>query len=134
MNLSQYQEFVESVTSNESNHFSHFEQRIKMLNENDLKVNIPLLLTASCGLSAETGEFTEITKKVLFQGKPLNEYNIYHMKRELGDILWYWVNACRALNMEPTDVLMENVEKLKSRYPGGKFECYFSENRQVNDL
>lgn len=134
MNLNQYQEFVESVTSKESNNFVDFNTRLKNLNENDLKVNVPLLLTGSCGLGAETGELTEIIKKMVFQGKPLNEDNIYHMKRELGDILWYWVNTCRALNLDPNDVIMENVEKLKSRYPGGKFESFFSENRKKNDL
>ena len=100
----------------------------------DGKVNLSLLLTGSLGLSSECGEFTEIVKKVIFQGKPLDKDNIYHMKRELGDILWYWVNACRSLGLNPNDVLMENVEKLQSRYPGGKFEDFYSENRKEGDL
>ena len=56
------------------------------------------------------------------------------MKRELGDIMWYWVNACRALDLDPNDVIAENVNKLESRYPGGKFDMYYSENRKDNDI
>jgi NTP pyrophosphatase (non-canonical NTP hydrolase) len=56
------------------------------------------------------------------------------MKRELGDIMWYWVNACRALNLNPNDVIAENIEKLKNRYPGGEFQAWYSENRQPGDL
>ena len=109
MNLETYQRFVEKVTSEPSNDLSVMNQRIDELSK-DSKVNLSLLLTGSLGLSSECGEFTEIVKKVIFQGKPLNEDNIYHMKRELGDILWYWVNACRSLGLNPNDVLMENVE------------------------
>ena len=79
-------------------------------------------------------DLTEIVKKVLFQGKPLDEANIFHMKRELGDIIWYWANSCRALGFDPNDVIAENVTKLESRYPGGKFDVYKSENRQPGDL
>jgi NTP pyrophosphatase (non-canonical NTP hydrolase) len=71
---------------------------------------------------------------MVFQGKPFNEENRFHMKRELGDIMWYWINACRALNYDPNEVIAENVKKLESRYPGGKFDVYHSENRQINDL
>lgn len=93
-----------------------------------------MLVTGAIGLGSETGEFQEIVKKILFQGKPLNEDNIFHMKRELGDIGWYWINACRALELDPNDVLGENVDKLKSRYPGGEFDPFYSENRKSNDL
>jgi NTP pyrophosphatase (non-canonical NTP hydrolase) len=86
------------------------------------------------GLAAEGGEFVEIPKKIIFQGKPVNEENIFHMKRELGDIIWYWINACRALNLDPNDVIAENVRKLESRYPGGSFDAYYSENRKQGDL
>jgi NTP pyrophosphatase (non-canonical NTP hydrolase) len=92
------------------------------------------LITACFGLAAESGEFCEIPKKMLFQGKPLNDENVFHMKRELGDIMWYWVNACRALNLDPNDVIQENVNKLQSRYPGGSFDAHYSENRQDGDL
>jgi NTP pyrophosphatase (non-canonical NTP hydrolase) len=86
------------------------------------------------GLAAESGEFIEIPKKIFFQGKELNDENLFHMKRELGDIMWYWINACRALNIDPNDVINENVRKLESRYPGGKFDAHYSENRKPGDL
>jgi NTP pyrophosphatase (non-canonical NTP hydrolase) len=97
-------------------------------------VNVALLITGAFGLGSESGEFQEIVKKMLFQGKPLNDENIFHMKRELGDIAWYWVNACNALGLDPNEVIAENVEKLKARYPGGDFDPYYSENRKENDL
>jgi len=56
------------------------------------------------------------------------------MKRELGDIIWYWINMCRALHLDPNDVIAENVTKLKARYPGGEFNVFQSENRQQGDL
>jgi NTP pyrophosphatase (non-canonical NTP hydrolase) len=93
-----------------------------------------LLITGALGLAAETGEFCEIPKKMLFQGKPLTEENLFHMKRELGDIMWYWINTCRALNLDPNAVIEENVNKLQSRYPGGHFDVHYSENRREGDL
>ena len=132
MNLEQYSKFVESVTSDESNHIDEFYSRLETLNVQEF--NLPLLLTSSLGLSAESGEFTEVIKKIFFQGKEFNEDNRFHMKRELGDIMWYWVNACRALNLDPNEVINENVRKLEARYPGGEFESWFSENRKQGDL
>jgi len=133
IDLNKYQEFVEAVTSAESNYCGQFVSQLQYLKSNS-DVNFSLLLTAVIGLSAETGEFAEIPKKILFQGKPLNEESLFHMKRELGDIMWYWVNACRALNLDPNDVIAENVNKLQSRYPGGTFDAYYSENRKQGDL
>ncbi len=97
-------------------------------------INVPLLLCGAIGLGSETGEFQEIVKKMVFQGKPLTEETRFHMKRELGDIMWYWVNACRALDLDPNDVVAENVKKLEARYPGGQFDVYYSENRKAGDL
>jgi len=97
-------------------------------------INVPLLMTGSIGLTAEAGELIEIVKKMLFQGKPLTQENLFHMKRELGDIMWYWINTCRALELDPNEVIAENVRKLEARYPGGRFDVYHSENRKENDL
>jgi NTP pyrophosphatase (non-canonical NTP hydrolase) len=97
-------------------------------------INVPLLLTSAIGLGSESGEFQEIVKKLFFQGKPLTEETKFHMKRELGDIMWYWTNACRALNLDPNDVISENVTKLKARYPSGDFDPFYSENRKEGDL
>lgn len=132
--LDKYSTFVSKVTSDESNEFNSMMERLKNLQENNEEINISLLLTSSLGLSSESGEFTELCKKFLFQKKEMTSDNIYHAKRELGDIIWYWINACRALNFNPNDVIEENVKKLEKRYPGGSFSGFYSENRQKNDL
>ena len=140
IDLNKYSEFVAEVTSQPSNDLTTFMNRCDELDANYADgshgpdINVPLLLTACLGLAAESGEFCEIPKKMFFQGKPLNEENVFHMKRELGDIMWYWINACRALRLEPNDVIAENVNKLKARYPGGDFDPYYSENRKPGDL
>ena len=146
IDLNKYSEFVEAVTSKPSNDLTTFMNRLDSLDANyeaygsegeyihGPDVNVPLLLTGTLGLCAESGEFTEIVKKMVFQGKPLSDENVFHMKRELGDIMWYWINACRALHLDPNDVIAENVNKLKSRYPGGTFDVYSSENRAAGDI
>jgi len=130
IDLNKYKDFVEAVTSEASNNLDSFKDRVNELEG----VNVPLLLTACLGLAAEGGEFIEVPKKIIFQGKPLTEENVFHMKRELGDIMWYWINACRALNLDPNDVIDENVRKLESRYPGGTFDAHYSENRKEGDI
>lgn len=142
IDLNKYSSFVKEVTSQPSNDLTTFMNRLDDLDGNydsqtdshGPDVNVPLLITACLGLAAESGEFCEIPKKMLFQGKPLNDENVFHMKRELGDIMWYWVNACRALNLDPNDVIQENVNKLQSRYPGGSFDAHYSENRVEGDI
>ena len=133
INLESYAEFVKNVTSDSSNKTEILINRLVELNKEE-NLNPSLLITSGIGLASEGGEFNEIVKKMLFQGKPFNEENRFHMKRELGDIIWYWINACRALNYDPNDIIAENVEKLKARYPGGEFDVFYSENRKVNDL
>ena len=134
VDLKKYEHFVEKVTSKESNQLSEMFYATKELETKNPNINMSLLLTGGIGLSSETGEFNEIVKKCIFQGKPLNDETVFHCKRELGDIMWYWVNSCRALGLDPNDVIAENVNKLKSRYPGGEFDAYYSENRKENDL
>jgi NTP pyrophosphatase (non-canonical NTP hydrolase) len=132
IDLNKYQDFVAAVTSAESNNSTDMKAAVDRLEQSG--VNVSLLLTGAVGMSAEGGEFMEIVKKCIFQGKPLNEETQFHAKRELGDIMWYWVNSCRALNIDPNDVIAENVRKLEARYPGGSFDAYYSENRQDGDL
>ena len=131
IDLNKYKEFVEAVTSTESNELAPLTQRLSDL---DSKVNVALLLTGAIGLASEGGEFSEIVKKCVFQGKPMEDETIFHMKRELGDIMWYWISACRALGLDPNEVVEENVNKLKARYPGGEFDVHYSENRKDGDL
>jgi NTP pyrophosphatase (non-canonical NTP hydrolase) len=133
VNLNRYAEFTETLASENSKDLESFIENLRFL-DSISDVNIPLLITSGIGLASEGGEFNEIVKKILFQGKPLNEDNIFHMKRELGDIMWYWVNACNALGLDPNDVIEENVNKLMARYPGGNFDVHYSENRKENDL
>jgi NTP pyrophosphatase (non-canonical NTP hydrolase) len=133
IDLNKYADFVLTVCSDQSKDLTALIEHLKELDANT-NVNLALLMTASTGLGSEGGEFQEIVKKIFFQGKPLNEENIFHMKRELGDIAWYWANACNALGLDPNEVLAENVHKLESRYPGGKFDAHYSENRQAGDL
>ena len=136
IDLNKYKDFVEAVTSEASNDLTTFMNRCDELDGNDggPSINVPLLLTACLGLAAEGGEFIEVPKKIIFQGKPLTDENVFHMKRELGDVMWYWINACRALNLDPNDVIDENVRKLESRYPGGSFDAHYSENRKEGDI
>jgi NTP pyrophosphatase (non-canonical NTP hydrolase) len=133
IDLNKYADFVLSVCSDQSKDLTALIEHLKELDATT-NVNLALLMTASTGLGSEGGEFQEIVKKIFFQGKPLNEENIFHMKRELGDIAWYWANACNALGLDPNEVLAENVHKLESRYPGGKFDAHYSENRKEGDL
>ena len=133
IDLNKYQEFVQAVTREDSNSTSSMCDNFDRL-ESDSGVNMSLLMTAAVGISAEGGEFMEIVKKCIFQGKPLDDDTQYHAKRELGDIMWYWVNACRALNVDPNIVIQMNIDKLKARYPGGNFDAHYSENRKDGDL
>jgi NTP pyrophosphatase (non-canonical NTP hydrolase) len=142
IDLNKYKDFVEAVTSKASNDLTTFMNRLDEVDTNfdevtqrhDPDVNVPLLITACMGLAAEAGEFIEVPKKILFQGKRLSADEVFHMKRELGDVIWYWINACRALNLDPNDVIDENIRKLESRYPGGSFDAHYSENRKAGDI
>ena len=127
-----YTEFVDAVTSNESKSSESFSVRLRELYSEGLPVE--RLLTAAVGMSAESGEFTEIVKKMIFQGKPVNEENLFHLKRVLGDIMWYVAQACMALDTDFNEIIEMNVDKLKSRYPGGEFDVHFSENRKEGDV
>jgi NTP pyrophosphatase (non-canonical NTP hydrolase) len=131
IDLTKYSEFVTGVTSEES---KDLDAMLTSLNGLDSMVNVPRLLTGSIGLSSECGEFSEIVKKCIFQGKPMNEETIYHMKRELGDIIWYWIQACASVNADPNEIIAMNIDKLKARYPGGEFDAFYSENRKTGDL
>ena len=128
-----YVDFVREVTSNESVHYAALLTRMNNLELED-DCNIPPLITAAFGLTAEAGEFTEVVKKIILQGKPYNEDNVFHMKRELGDICWYIAQACMALDTTFDEIIEMNVDKLKKRYPGGEFNVHQSENRKAGDL
>ena len=129
-NFDKYTRFVNTVTSVQSKDSDAFIYRLQELGGD---VAIQRLLTASVGISAESGEFMEIVKKMIFQGKPCNEDNLEHLKIELGDIMWYVAQACMALEVDMEDVLNTNIKKLEKRYPDGHFAEFYSENRKADD-
>lgn len=126
-----YEEFVAAVTSKSSTNFVDFADRIGELDRQG--ANIERLLTAGVGINAEGGEFLEIIKKMVFQGKPWNEDNRKHLIIELGDVMWYVAQATMALDISFDEVISTNVKKLEKRYPEGSFDIYFSENRKTGD-
>ena len=127
-----YTDFVTKVTSDPSIELDALKESFNEI-EKKSDIKTPRLLTAALGLGSETGEFVEIVKKMFLQGKPPSDDNIFHMKRELGDIMWYWVTACASLGLDPYEVISENQEKLAARY-GEKFEVQRSEVRKDGDL
>ena len=128
-----YLDFVAGVTRQPSTDLPTLLSRMTELDVSE-DADIPRLLTAALGLTAESGEFTEVIKKIILQGKPYNEENVFHLKRELGDICWYLAQACMALDTTFDEVIEMNVDKLKARYPGGEFDVHNSENRKEGDL
>ena len=132
VDFEKYSKFVDAVTSDESKDFLALSDRLVMLDEKG--ANIERLLTAGVGLNAEAGEFLEIVKKMIFQGKPWDKDNKEHLIVELGDVIWYAANACMALDISFEEVVARNVTKLEKRYPGGQFDVYYSEHRDEDDL
>ena len=133
IDTNKYIEFVRQTTSPASSDFAALLTRLTEL-EASADADVPRLMTAAFGISAEAGEFTEVIKKIFLQGKPYNEDNVFHLKRELGDICWYIAQACMALDTTFEDVLQMNYEKLSARYPEGTFDVFCSENRVEGDI
>jgi len=131
IDFKKYEHFVDAVTSDSSKDFVALADRMGELDRQG--GNIERLLTAAVGISAEGGEFTEIVKKMVFQGKPWNEDNREHLIIELGDVMWYVAQACMALEIDFDDVVKGNVKKLEKRYPGGSFSIDKSEKRATGD-
>ena len=131
IDFKRYEEFVSAVTSEASTNFVDFADRIGELDREG--ANIERLLTAGVGINAEGGEFLEIIKKMVFQGKPWNKDNRDHLIIELGDLLWYVAQATMALDVSFDEVIETNIKKLEKRYPSGSFDIYKSENRKAGD-
>tara|TARA_B100000427_G_C15397349_1_gene546085 strand:- start:163 stop:579 length:417 start_codon:yes stop_codon:yes gene_type:complete len=132
VDVDKYMEFVDQTTSNPSKNNDEFIARIKELDKEG--VDIARLMTAAVGISAEGGEFTEIVKKIAFQGKELTADVKLHMVKELGDVFWYFSQACMALDIDFNQILTTNMAKLLARYPAGTFEVNKSENRVQGDI
>ena len=131
IDFDKYSHFVDGVTSDSSKDFVYLADRLVELDQKG--ANIERLTTAGVGLAAESGEFLEIVKKMVFQGKPWSDSNREHLLIELGDVMWYVAQACMALNVDFEEVLEMNVKKLEKRYPTGSFDIYKSENRASDD-
>ena len=132
VDFNRYLTFVDGVTSDASKDTEAFVYRVQELAGEGC--DIQRLMTAAVGVCAEGGEFMEIIKKIAFQGKPYTEDNVYHMKRELGDIMWYMAQACIALDVSFEELVEMNVAKLEKRYPGGSFDVHNSEVRAEGDI
>jgi NTP pyrophosphatase (non-canonical NTP hydrolase) len=132
INFDKYRKFVDAVTSDESKDFIAFSDRVVSLDEKG--ANIERLLTGAVGINSEGGEIMEIVKKLMFQGKPWNDETIFHLKRELGDVMWYVMQCLIALDVSLDEIVGMNVEKLEKRYPGGEFDPWYSEHREEGDL
>jgi len=132
VDFNKYLNFVDGVTSDPSKDYQSFIESLSALDGKGANIN--RLTTAAVGISAEGGEFMEIVKKMVFQGKPWNDANREHLIVELGDVMWYVAQACMALDVSFDDVVERNVEKLKARYPGGEFDVHYSENRREGDI
>ena len=131
VDFDKYSHFVDAVTSDSSKDFVSLADRLGELDREG--ANIERLTTAGVGLAAESGEFLEIVKKMVFQGKPWNNDNREHLIIELGDVMWYVAQACIALDVSFDDVIRGNVSKLEKRYPGGSFSVDKSEVRAAGD-
>lgn len=132
VDFKRYAEFVDAVTSDESKDFVALSGRLVALDEKG--ANIERLATGAIGLCSEGGEIMEIVKKLVFQGKPYDDETVFHLKRELGDVLWYYTQCLIALDVSIEEIVEMNVEKLVKRYPSGEFDPFYSENRQEGDL
>ena len=130
--LLDYTRFVDEVTSEASKDPQEFSDALDIIDETS-GISPERLITAAMGICAEGGEFTEVVKKCVFQGKPMDEHTMYHLKRELGDIMWYIAQGCIALEIPLEDIIWMNIEKLEARYPNG-FEQFRSENRKDGDV
>jgi NTP pyrophosphatase (non-canonical NTP hydrolase) len=129
--LQQYVRFVDTVSSNPTKDTDNMIECIGIMEEQGVKVS--RLLTASIGLSGEVGEFNDIVKKVLFQGKEVDDDTIKHLRSELGDVCWYLAQAMIALDTSFEEVLDMNIAKLSDRYPGG-FDALRSASRKEGDI
>ncbi len=134
IDLNLYSQFVEGVTSATSNDTGNLISRLNSLQTSHPDINFSLLLTGAMGMNGEAGEFSEYIKKIMFHGKDLTPELLVLLKKELGDQIWYWTNSCRALGVDPNEIIADNKDKLLSRYPGGVFSIEKSENRKATDL
>ena len=88
------------------------------------------LLNGVLGLTGEAGEVADLIKKGIFHQKGIDET---HLKKEIGDVMWYVAMICESCGFSLDDVLETNVEKLKARYPDG-FDIQKANHRKSGDI
>ena len=132
-NMKEYSKFVDGMLSEPSKNLDKLVDRLHILNKVE-GYSIPGLMTGSTGLVCEAAELKDIVKKVLYQGKEITPQLLDHMKKELGDVCFYFVVLCQALGTSPEEVIQLNVEKLSTRFSGGEFSVAESEVRKKGDL
>ena len=135
IDLNKYSVFVETITSKESNDIDAMIISLRKLQAAGVNAALAALISAATmGMNGEAGELSEIFKKVIYHGKPFTEETRAHALKELGDIIFYWTNACRALGLDPNQIIQNNMDKLMARYPGGTFDAHYSANRAIGDI
>lgn len=107
---------------------------LSSLTENNAKCSnindIAGLLEGVLGLTGETGEVSGLVKKGIFHEKGID---LEHLKKELGDCLWYVAMICEACGFNLDDVMQTNIDKLIARYPDG-FNACRANHRQAGDI
>lgn len=83
-----------------------------------------LLSNMVMGIAGESGEVADVIKKHLYQGHDLD---VAHLKEEIGDVMFYIVNLANVLELDMEEVLEDNINKLRKRYPQG-----FDADRSIN--
>ena len=94
------------------------------------KYDLGGILEGCLGIAGESGELVDLIKKWIFHEKPLDET---HVKKELGDVLWYAALLCESFGWKLSDVMSLNIEKLRKRYPDG-FNAEAANNRKEGDV
>ena len=88
------------------------------------------VLNGCLGLAGESGEVLDMVKKWVFHEKDLDKD---HLKKELGDVMWYVAMLCESFGFDLDEILQMNVDKLKARYPEG-FDPEKANNRKPEDV
>ena len=83
----------------------------------EMGIDVPQLLEGCLGLLGESGEFGDIIKKWIFYEQ--DKLDVNQAQKELGDVCWYITLICDAMKWNLNDIMRQNIEKLRARYPDG---------------
>lgn len=82
----------------------------------EVPAHLQRLLWNTLGLVGEAGELAEIVKKGVYHQHGINSEKF---EKEIGDVLWYLAAICTCWGVNLEDIMSQNIEKLKIRYPEG---------------